>query len=206
MTDHQPPEPVLTQRLADALAYAIEIHAHQARKLGTIPYVSHLLATCAVVLENGGSEDQAVAALLHDAAEDGPENVEGLTAVSILATIAERFGQPVADIVRGCSDTVEHPKPAWEVRKQRYLEHLREAAPDIVLVSAADKLHNLLSIGADYRILGDEVFDRFNASADRVRWYYRNLVQVFSDRLGETHPHLVAELRRGLDAIDVGTT
>lgn len=202
MPETKLPEPVLSPRLADAVGYALQLHARQPRKGGTIPYLSHLLATSAFVLEHGGTEDQAIAALLHDAAEDGPENVPGLTAEQVLTSIAERFGPEVADIVRACSDTVEHPKPEWEIRKHRYLDHLRTASDDMLLVSASDKLHNLLTIGADYREHGEVVFERFDADADRVRWYYVSLVEVFSDRLGPTHPRLVAELERGLDAID----
>lgn len=206
MTDTQRtlPEPVLTQRLAEALSLAIELHAVQRRKGGTIPYVSHLLAVAAIVLEHGGSETQAIAGLLHDAAEDGPENVPGLDGEQILAAIADRFGSEVADIVRACSDTTEHPKPPWRERKERYLEHLRTAPDEVVLVSAADKLHNLSAIGADYRALGEAMFDRFNADGEGVRWYYGALVEVFETRFGDSSPQLVRELRRGLEAIEPG--
>lgn len=195
------PDPVLSPRLADALGLAIQLHAVQPRKGTTISYVSHLLAVSAVVLEHGGTEDQAIAGLLHDAAEDGPDNVPGLDGETILATIADRFGSEVADIVRACSDTTVHPKPPWRERKERYLAHLAETDLDVVLVSAADKLHNLSAIGADFREIGEDVFDRFNADATGVRWYYAELIRVFTDRLGDTRPRLVAELRRALGAM-----
>jgi (p)ppGpp synthase/HD superfamily hydrolase len=195
------PDPVLTPRLADALGLAIQLHALQRRKGTSIPYLSHLLAVSAVVLEHGGTEDQAIAGLLHDAAEDGPDNVPGLDGEMILAAIAERFGNDVADIVRACSDTTVHPKPPWRERKEQYLAHLEAAIIDVVVVSAADKLHNLSAIGADFREIGENVFERFNADAASVRWYYAELVRIFTDRLDETRPRLVSELQRALDAI-----
>lgn len=203
-TTRTPPEPVLTGRLADALGFAVDVHAGQSRKGGTIPYVSHLLAVAAIVLEHGGSEDQAIAGLLHDAAEDGPDNGIGMSGEEILAAIAERFGDDVARIVLACSDTTEHPKPPWHDRKQRYLAHLHEADADVVLVSAADKLHNLRSINADRRALGDAMFGRFKAGRDDVRWYYRSLIDVFAERLGEATPALVDLLRRELVELESG--
>lgn len=187
------PEVMLTPRLAEALAYAIALHRTQARKGTGIPYVAHLLAVCALVLEHGGSETQAIAALLHDAVEDqGGEPTR--------REIECRFGPKVAEIVAACSDTDEYPKPPWRRRKERYIREVRTAAPTVRLVSAADKLHNARAILNDYRVLGESLWQRFNAGPADILWYYRSLAQAFD---GDDLPSvLVAELRRTVDAID----
>ena len=170
-------ERLLGARFEDALAYASRLHADQVRKQTDIPYVSHLLAVCALVLEDGGDEDEAIAALLHDAVED---QGGALT----LAEIRRRFGERVADIVDGCSDTDEMPKPPWRRRKEAYLAHLADpATPESVLrVSCADKLHNARSVLAERHVLGDIVWDRFNAPKDEQLWYYRAIVEVMRTR------------------------
>lgn len=176
----------LSPRFEEALVYAAQVHARQLRKGTPVPYVSHILIVAGIVLENGGDEDEAIAALLHDAVEDqgGDER---------LADIRGRFGDRVADIVRGCSDTTTRPKPPWEGRKRRYLAHLPSASPSERLVSAADKLANARAILADYRVAGDAVWTRFNASRDQILWYYRELVNAFREAGG---PPLVDELDR----------
>ncbi len=131
-------------RFHDALSYASRLHAAQRRKGGQVPYVAHLLAVTAIVLEHGGNEDEAVAALLHDAVED-----QG--GAPRLAEIRARFGVVVADIVAGCTDADTTPKPPWQERKDRYLAHLPAAGRSVQLVAAADKLHNLRSLIEDYR-------------------------------------------------------
>lgn len=175
----------LGPQFSEAFAYAAEKHATQTRKgPAEIPYIAHLMSTAALVLEAGGTETQAVAALLHDAAEDqGGEQT--------LAEIEDRFGADVAQIVRECSDTLEEPKPEWRERKEAYIAHLATASQDALLVSLADKVHNARSIVSDYRVEGPAVFDRFNPDSDQ-RWYYDALAKAFRERLG-SHP-LVVEL------------
>ena len=166
---------ILTERFNDALQYAAELHANQVRKGTSIPYISHLLAVCALVLEDGGDEDQAIAALLHDAVEDqgGRETLEKLKS---------RYGEHVAEIVDGCTDSYETPKPDWRQRKERYIAHLWETSPEILRVSLADKLHNARSILADLKKNGVESLQRFNGGKDGTLWYYRSLVDVFQKK------------------------
>ncbi len=167
--------PALTARFAEALAYSAQLHTGQVRKATAIPYVSHLLAVCALVLEDGGGEDEAIAALLHD----GPEDAGGHAA---LQEIRERFGDHVAHIVEECSDTLEHPKPPWRERKQRYLAHLEHASDEALRVSLADKLHNVRSINRDLAIHGEQVWKRFNASRQETICNYVKLAEVFARR------------------------
>jgi len=162
----------LTERFVEALAYATEVHTGQSRKGTAVPYVSHVLAVCSLVLEDGGGEDEAIGALLHDAVEDGGGR-------PVLEEIRRRFGDRVAEIVWACSDTDETPKPPWKKRKTRYIAHVREAGPDARRVSCADKLHNARSILRDYRALGERLWDRFNATPEETLWYYRTLVEAF---------------------------
>ena len=126
--------PMLSSRFSDALVYAANLHAAQTRKVSGEPYLAHLLGAAAIVLDYGGDEDEAIAALLHDAIEDqgGP---------AARAEILRRFGERVAAIVEGCTDTDAFPKPPWRQRKEAFLERLRTAAPSVRLVVAADKLH-----------------------------------------------------------------
>jgi GTP pyrophosphokinase len=174
----------LTDRFEKALVFAAQRHAKQKRKGTGVPYVSHLLAVCALVLEQGGSEDEAIAALLHDAVEDR---------AATLDEIHDRFGDRVAGIVSGCSDTDEYPKPPWKARKAAYIEHVKVAGASEQLVSAADKLHNARSILCDYRREGERVWDRFNADKQQTLWYYEALVRAL--RAHGSNP-LVTELDR----------
>jgi 5'-deoxynucleotidase YfbR-like HD superfamily hydrolase len=170
---------VLSDRFDRALVYATHIHAGQRRKGTGIPYVAHLLAVAALVLQNGGDEDQAIAALLHDAAEDHGGELR-------LADIRGRFGERVAAIVRACSDALPapgEPKADWRPRKETYLAHLALASPDAVLVSAADKLDNARALLLDYQELGEALWGRFNAPRDGTLWYYREVVEVLERRL-----------------------
>lgn len=169
--------PDLGERFAAAVAWALELHAGQVRKATRVPYASHLLAVAALVLGYGGGEDEAIAAVLHDSIEDTE---------ATRTEIEERFGPRVAAIVEGCSDADGTPKAPWRERKERHLDHLRSAAvdPPTLLVAAADKLHNLQTLGADHRHLGDELWTRFNAGADDQLWYYRSITQIMSERLG----------------------
>jgi len=168
-------QPFLTERFNDALQYAAQLHVNQVRKGTSVPYVAHLLSVCALVLEDGGDEDQAIAALLHDAVEDqgGKDTYED---------IRSRFGDRVAYIVDGCTDTYEVPKPEWKQRKESYIAHLREASPDILRVSLADKLHNARSILRDLKENGTNTFQRFNGGKDGTLWYYRSLADTFQKK------------------------
>ena len=162
----------LSDRFGPALAYAFEIHDGQMRKGTGIAYISHLLGVTSIALEHGASEDEAIGALLHDAAEDAG-------GAPVIAEIQSRFGEAVADIVAGCSDTFETPKPPWRERKESYIVHLKKASASVLLVSAADKLHNVRSIASDYREVGDAVWGRFDGRRVGTLWYYRALADSF---------------------------
>jgi (p)ppGpp synthase/HD superfamily hydrolase len=167
---------MLTGRYDEAFRYAHELHGTQMRKGTSIPYISHLMIVSALVIENGGSEDQAIGALLHDAAED-----QGGTAT--LEDVRVRFGNAVAEIVSDCTDAWDEPKPDWRPRKEIYLAGLPAKPPRSLLVSLADKTHNAEAILFDYRILGDGLWSRFNGGATGTRWYYQELAKIFSDVL-----------------------
>jgi (p)ppGpp synthase/HD superfamily hydrolase len=162
---------VLTERFERALVFAAQLHRDQRRKGSGVPYVSHLLAVCELTLEYGGDEDEAIAALLHDAIEDQG----GATA---RAEILREFGPRVTEIVDGCTDTDESPKPAWRPRKEEYIRHIAEASASVRLVSACDKLHNARSLVMDYRIFGEELWSRFTGRRDGTLWYYRSMVKA----------------------------
>lgn len=173
----------LTDRFDRALLYATHVHGGQVRKATTIPYVAHLLAVAATILEYGGSEDMTIAGLLHDAVEDqGGE--------SRLADIRNRFGDRVADIVRSCSDSVVNTaagqqKEDWRTRKVRYIDHLKTVDPETRLVSLSDKVHNARSILRDLRKpeIGSAVWDRFKQPKEDTLWYYRELANAFAQLL-----------------------
>jgi len=162
----------LGDRFDAAVQYALQVHGGQERKGSGVPYVSHLLGTAAIVLHFGGSEEQAMAALLHDAAED--QGGRGR-----LEDIRRRFGARVAHMVEGCTDTFETPKPKWEPRKKAYIKRIEAEDADTRLVSAADKLDNVHAIIADLREIGTELWERFNGKEEGARWYYRELVQAY---------------------------
>ena len=162
---------MLTERFDEALAYASELHREQRRKGSGVPYVSHLLAVCALTLEYGGEEDEAIAALLHDAIEDQGGPVAR-------AEILRRFGPDVTEIVEGCTDADEWPKPPWRARKERYIRHVRDESASVRLVSACDKLHNARSLVMDYRICGEVLWDRFMGGRSGTLWYYRAMVNT----------------------------
>lgn len=182
---------MFTNRFEEALVYAAQLHARQKRKGGDTPYVAHLLAVAALVIEHGGDENQAIAALLHDAIEDqGGEPTR--------REIARRFGDEVAAIVEGCTDADTIPKPPWRERKEKYIEHLKTLPERVRLVSAADKLHNARSILIDYRDFGEVVWQRFQGRKDGTLWYYREIVAVLRDgaplRIVQELERTVAEL------------
>jgi len=182
----------LTSRFESALVYAAQLHATQTRKASDVPYVGHLLAVASLVIEQGGDEDEVIAALLHDAIED-----QGGAATR--AAITERFGPVVAEIVEGCTDTDVQPKPPWRARKEAHLEHIRAASNSVRLVIAADKLHNARSLVHDYRRVGDAMWERFSGGRDGTLWYYRAVAEALGS--GWSHA-LVDELARELDELD----
>ncbi|HEY0756551.1 MAG TPA: HD domain-containing protein [Ktedonobacteraceae bacterium] len=164
---------MLSARFDEALVFASNLHVRQVRKGSNIPYLSHLLSVTALVLENDGDEDEAIAALLHDAVED-----QGGDATR--QAIRRRFGEKVVTIVNGCTDADTLPKPPWHERKQRYIEHLASASPSILLVSAADKLHNARSLLRDYEVVGEQLWLRFRTGKEGVLWYYRSLIATYN--------------------------
>src|SRR6516165_10351697 len=188
--------PFLTWRFNLALQLASGLHHAQARKGVPIPYIAHLLAVCALVLEAGAGEDQAIAALLHDAVED-----QG--GLPTLETIRHLFGERVANAVESCSDSTGSDttkKLPWRERKEKYLAHLRTTKnKDALLVATADKVHNARAILSDYRELGEQLWLRFNAPKEDQRWFYDALVSALQET---TAPKiLVDELRRVVDEL-----
>ncbi len=185
---------MLTERVAKALALAVQAHDGQKRKGTDIPYVAHPMGVASIALDYGATEDQAIAALLHDVLEDG-----GPQFVSV---IREGFGEAVLAIVEGCTDGVpdaQGRKADWKERKRSYLDHLETAADEIILVSGADKLHNARAIVSDLQSVGPTVFDRFSAGRDGTLWYYRQLAKIFSGRRAPMAMQLdatVAEMER----------
>lgn len=165
----------LGPRFLRAFQFAAEKHSGQTRKASTIPYLSHLMGVASIVLEAGGDEDLAIAALLHDVVED-------CGGAPMLKEVRRRFGSRVAKVVQGCTDADTFPKPPWRERKEKYIRHLRGADTDTRLVSAADKLHNIRSILSDYRAIGESVWSRFNGGREGTLWYYRTLRDEFLRR------------------------
>lgn len=165
---------VLSHRYADALQFCFKIHTHQRRKGGNVPYIAHLLSVSSLVLEHGGREDEAIAALLHDAVED-------CGGLPMLKKIRQRYGDSVAAIVEGCSDSfAESPdaKENWRARKMRYLDHLIKADRSTLMVAACDKFHNLSNTVRDLRASGVAIFSRFRAGpADQI-WYYTRCTEI----------------------------
>jgi hypothetical protein len=186
---------ILSDRFGAAAAWANELHGEHVRKGSQIPYVSHLFAVASLVLEDGGNEDQAIAALLHDAVEDGKTE---------LPEIKSRFGADVAAMVEACSDTLVNPKPPWRNRKQAYIDHLNDprTSEGALRVSAADKVHNARCILADYRAIGDELWTRFNPDAqsgETQLWYYEHLIEAFEAR--RPNSQLTLDLRRTVNTL-----
>ncbi len=182
----------LSPRFSEALVYACQLHGQQVRKGSGIPYVSHLLGVAALALEHGASEDEAIAALLHDAIEDqGGRPVRD--------EIERRFGPRVAAIVSTCTDADTIPKPPWRGRKEQYLTHLAAADQSVRLVSAADKLHNVRSLLVDYRLHGDQLWQRFSGGKGGTLWYYRAVVNALC---GGAPSALVDELDRAVSDLE----
>ncbi len=186
--------PLLTDRFRDAVALAEEVHGRQRRSGTEVPYLAHLLVVTGLVLEDGGDEDEAVAAMLHDSVEEGGGQ-------PMLDRISQRFGPRVAAIVEACSDTVEEgDDEPWIERKRRYLEHLPEIEDDGALrVSLADKLNNARSVVRDYREEGDALWERFTEKTAREQlWYYERLLAFFQQ---ERPGPLTEDLARSVDEL-----
>jgi (p)ppGpp synthase/HD superfamily hydrolase len=184
--------PKLTQRFEKALVYATRLHAQQVRKANGVPYISHLLSVTALVLEDGGDEDEAIAALLHDAVED-----QGGAATR--AEILKLFGERVVAIVDGCTECDTLPKPPWRERKERYLEQLRQGSPSVRRVALADKLHNARSVLKDYRQQGDAMWSAFTKGKEGTLWFYRSVLSLYR----ETHSSaMVEELARVIGELE----
>jgi (p)ppGpp synthase/HD superfamily hydrolase len=162
----------LGPRFLGAFDFAAKKHAGQTRKASTIPYIAHLMGVASLVLEAGGNEDLAIAALLHDVVED-------CGGAPMLKEVRRRFGKRVAKIVDECTDADSYPKPPWRERKEKYLRRLNKAEADTRLVSAADKLNNVRSILSDYRASGESIWTRFNGGRTETLWYYRVLLDEF---------------------------
>ena len=178
--------PKLSSRFEEALIYATRLHTHQNRKGTHTPYLAHLLSVTALVLESGGSEDEAIAALLHDAVEDQGGK-------KTLKEIQQRFGDKVANIVASCTDAYTFPKPPWRERKESYIAHIPKASPEARRVSLADKLHNARSILRDIRLDGERTWEKFNGGKEGTLWYYRSLLDTFKQY---DDSFMVAELDR----------
>ncbi len=189
----------LGPKFEEAFQLAFELHqtrGKQGRKGKDTPYVSHLMAVAALVLEFDGTEEEAIAALLHDAVEDqgGPETLQ---------LIEERFGAKVAKIVSDCSDSEGEPKPAWRERKIRYIEHLPHVSPSSRIVSLADKIHNAATILRDVRHHGSRTFERFSGKRDGTLWYYDALARTFMqkpDEMANELNRIVEELYAAAEA------
>jgi (p)ppGpp synthase/HD superfamily hydrolase len=173
----------LSARFDRALQLAHDLHRHQPRKTPDVPYIAHLLAVTAIVLENGGDEDTGIAALLHDAVED-----QG--GLPTLERIRREFGEKVARVVYECTDADGEPKPPWRFRKEQYLQALPHKSKEALLVSFGDKIHNCRSIVRDLRRDGEPVWNRFKGRRDGTLWYYRELLEKFP---GEPYPSLYDE-------------
>ena len=199
----------LTARFADALRVAAEIHGNQRRKGTDLPYIGHLMAVCALVIQAGGDQEETIAALLHDALEDTDFPAEEIRA---------RFGERVLEIVRGCSDGLSEAEPGaepaaspdrgrhnWRERKTRYQHHLRTADSSVLKVSCADKIDNTRALTIDVRRLGDALWKRFNRGRDDQLWNYRTLAGIFAERREELGPEaawLADELGRQVEELE----
>lgn len=180
-----------TRRIVDAFAFAQKVHADHSRKGSGVPYITHVMAVAAIVGEHGGDEDTFIAALLHDAVEDGD-------GYATLAQIRAQFGEHVALMVEACSDAFEKPKPAWRERKEKFIASMRTAVPKVRLIVAADKLHNLCATIGDYRAVGEAVWQKFNGGREGTLWYYAAIAQALAE--GWEHP-LIDDLATVLEEL-----
>ncbi len=186
---------LLSPRFCCALALAFDLHAQQERKGSGVPYVAHLLGVASLVLDYGGDEDTAIAALLHDAIEDcgGDRARQRIRETLGMDTTDRASTDRILTIIEGCSETDRTPKPPWRERKLAYIAHLATASPEMRLVSSADKLHNARSLLRDYRSVGEALWSCFNGGREGTLWYYRAMVSALYE--AEPTP-IVAELDR----------
>lgn len=184
--------PLFSPKFRKALDYAARVHARQVRKKTGRVYIGHLLSVASIVIEYGGDEEMAMAALLHDAVED-----QG--GLPRLRDIRKKFGNRVAHIVDGCTDSYVEPKPPWMERKRTYVQRVGKESAEVRLVSAADKLSNVRETLHDLRMHGGEVFERFAGKKEGTLWYYRALVEEFR-KAGSNA--LVDELGRGVKELE----
>lgn len=192
MLFHRDHQPKLTERFEDALIFATQLHAKQKRKRSNVPYIAHLLAVTALVLEDGGDEDEAIAALLHDAVEDqgGWQRLE---------EIRQRYGECVAMIVDACTDSYTTPKPPWRQRKVQFITAMENADVSIQRVALADKVHNARSTLRNLRLEGEKAWERFNGGKEGTLWYYHSLIEAFSQH---SKSDLLVDLKRLVDEIE----
>ena len=193
MDSKESPAMQLSDRFGDALLYAYALHANQRRKGTQIPYIAHLLCVTALVLEAGGGEDEAIAALLHDAVED--QGGQGT-----FEEIRVKYGHHVADMVAELTDSWEDPKPPWQERKEQYLKHLWEVSPEVRKISLADKLHNARSILYALREEGETTWEKFHGGKNGTLWYYKSLASFFAatgdDQMTQDLTQVVAEIKK----------
>ena len=182
----------LTARFDEAFAYAHAVHATQVRKVTGTPYIGHLIGVSSIVIDDGGGEDEAIAALLHDAVEDGGGRAR-------LDDIRARFGDAVATIVEDCTDSWTTPKKPWAERKKAYVEQARTLAAPSLRVSAADKVHNSYAILRGLRLMGEQVWAHFNAGPDDVLAYYQSLVRAYREAGGGPLVDELARIVRGVE-------
>jgi (p)ppGpp synthase/HD superfamily hydrolase len=193
---------------SEALSFAAELHRHQLRKGVEVPYISHLLAVAAIAIESGADEDEAIAALLHDAIEDAPDALGPQKAAAARNLIEMRFGRRVLDIVEACTDSDTDPKPPWVGRKEKYIATIAHKPASAVLVGLSDKIHNARAILRDFRATGDAIWSRFNKDAGKTGTlgYYRGLVDAYRARAAELSDGRLAamidELERAVDGLE----
>ncbi len=162
---------ILNERIERALIFAASKHAGQTRKGSEVPYITHPVAVALLVHEHGGTENQVVAALLHDTVED-------CGGLPVLEEIRERFGEAVADMVRAMTDSLDRERESWRERKQRALDTFTTVGASVRLVAVCDKLHNVRSILADYERIGAQIWERFRGGKEGSLWYYRSLLDA----------------------------
>ena len=190
----------ITERLYQALQFTFKLHGRDARKASSVPYMAHLLAVCALTQQDGGDEDEAIAALLHDALEDKPDETSR-------EEIGQLFGEKVLKIVELSTDTPAEyrggVKPRWRERKEYYLAHIRTSNPELLRVTLADKVDNARAIYSDYQRLGEDLWKRFNAGREDQIWYYESAVDAF--KTAGVHGPLLEELERLVSQIRVNS-
>jgi len=181
-----------TPRIERAFSMARQLHTMQTRKGNGSPYIAHLLAVASLVIENGGTEDEAIAALLHDSVED-----QG--GLNTLHEIRAQFGDSVSEIVDECTDSFDDPKPPWKERKKAFIESISQKSKSAALVLLADATHNAGSLLNDFRSIGDDIWEQFNGGKTGTLWYYRSLAEVLN-RSGSSN--LVQQLQSFVVALD----